>query len=141
MKIRQMETVEQEITRLHQEILGAAKTTLEKARRIGELLVAKKQSLAHGEWLPWFTKNCKFSTQSADRYRAVFIHWDEIKFLTVENLTDAYRLLDKANNIGKEKTKKTPKVTSRSSTEKYRLSRATVWPCWNRCRPTTSIAA
>ena len=42
-----------EINQLHGEILAAAKTTIEKAIRIGELLTARKEKCPHGAWLPW----------------------------------------------------------------------------------------
>jgi DUF3102 family protein len=48
-----LSTLAQEIRDLHGEILAVARTSLEKAIRIGELLTQAKQSLAHGEWLPW----------------------------------------------------------------------------------------
>jgi hypothetical protein len=44
-----------EIRWLHAEILAAARTSLDKAIRIGELLTGIKSGLKHGEWLPWIT--------------------------------------------------------------------------------------
>jgi hypothetical protein len=41
-----------EINRLHGEICQAARTTIEKAIRIGELLAEQKAGLKHGQWLP-----------------------------------------------------------------------------------------
>ena len=46
-----------EINRLHAEICQAARATIEKAIRIGELLTEQKAGLKHGEWLPWLKAN------------------------------------------------------------------------------------
>jgi Protein of unknown function (DUF3102) len=82
-----------EINRLHAEICQAARTTIEKAIRIGELLTEQKATLKHGEWLPWLKANVEFSRQTADNYRRVYEKREDIKLLNVGNLTDAYRLL------------------------------------------------
>src|SRR6476619_6513834 len=82
-----------EINRLHGEICQAARTTIEKAVRIGELLSAQKAGLQHGQWLPWLHANVKFSRQTADNYRRIYEKREELKLLNVGNLSDAYRLL------------------------------------------------
>ena len=82
-----------EINRLHGEICQAARTTIEKAIRIGELLTEQKAGLKHGEWLPWLKANVEFSRQTADNYRRVYEKREDLKLLNVGNLTDAYRLL------------------------------------------------
>jgi Protein of unknown function (DUF3102) len=82
-----------EINRLHAEICQAARTTIDKAIRIGELLAEQKEALKHGEWLPWLKANVEFSRQTADNYRRVYEKREDIKLLSVGNLTDAYRLL------------------------------------------------
>lgn len=46
-------TRSQEIKRLHQEIYGELRTSLQKAIRIGELLTEQKDELQHGEWEDW----------------------------------------------------------------------------------------
>lgn len=82
-----------EINRLHAEICEAARTTIEKAIRIGELLTEQKASLKHGEWLPWLKENVGFSRQTADNYRRLYEKRDDLKLLNVGNLTEAYQLL------------------------------------------------
>jgi DUF3102 family protein len=82
-----------EIARLHQEILAAARTSVEKAIRIGELLTAAKSKLRHGEWLPWLRKNVVFSERTARNYMRCFESRDLLKSATLADLTDAYRLL------------------------------------------------
>ena len=81
-----------EINRLHFENMEAARTTIQRAVRIGELLSLQKAKLKHGEWLPWLTNNVAFSRQTADNYRRIYEHRD--KMPTFGNLSDAYRLLN-----------------------------------------------
>jgi hypothetical protein len=38
------------------------------AIKVGELLLQKKQSLKHGEWLPWCKRNLPFTERTAQRY-------------------------------------------------------------------------
>ncbi len=47
----------EEITKLHSEIAGHLRTSLEKAIKIGELLAEQKESLKHGEFTPWVKKH------------------------------------------------------------------------------------
>jgi len=57
-----------EINRLHSEICQAARTTIDKAIRIGELLTEQKASLKHGEWLPWLRDKCEIRERTAHLY-------------------------------------------------------------------------
>ncbi|MHC1767932.1 MAG: DNA N-6-adenine-methyltransferase [Verrucomicrobiia bacterium] len=82
-----------EANRLHSELLGLARTSLEIAIRIGELLTEQKARLKHGEWLPWVKDNIEFSEATAKRYMSVHRRRDELKSLNVSDLSDAYRLL------------------------------------------------
>lgn len=79
-----------EIVQLHGELEGLARTSLEKAIRIGELLTTIKAGLKHGQWLP-FVETLPFSQQTCSRYARLFE--ERSKLLTVSNLTDAYRAL------------------------------------------------
>lgn len=82
-----------EIKQLHSEIISSARTTLDKAIRIGELLTEQRGKLKHGQWLPWVRENLPFSDQTARRYMGVYLHRDEIQHNVEFELTDAYRLL------------------------------------------------
>ncbi len=82
-----------EITRLHGEIISAAKSSLQKAKRIGELLTQQKEKLEHGQWLPWLKANLPISQQTASNYMRIFRDWETVKLLNVGNLSEAYRLL------------------------------------------------
>jgi DNA modification methylase len=87
---------------LHGEILAAARTTIEKAIRIGELLTARKEKCQHGAWLPWLKANVQFSSSTADNYRAIYEH--RAKFPNVGNLTEMLQLINEVR-ITKKKAK------------------------------------
>lgn len=83
-----------QILKLHAEILDAARTSLPKAIKIGELLTGLKDKMEHGQWLPWIQKNLSFSDRTAARYIKCFSERDRLgKFDSVTNLTEAYELL------------------------------------------------
>jgi len=87
-----------EINRLHSEIMSAAKTSLEKAIQIGELLTAKKQSMKHGEWLPWIKERLSFSARTVQNYLRCWERRADLKNASVAFLADAYRLLTPPKN-------------------------------------------
>jgi len=82
----------EEINRLHADILSHARQSVENAIRIGEILSHVKESLKHGEWLPWIKANVPFSDQSARNYIRCCDHRDQLKFKNDLNLSDAYAL-------------------------------------------------
>jgi F0F1-type ATP synthase membrane subunit b/b' len=82
-----------EVGALHNEVLGAARTSLPKAIRIGEILSGFKPAVGHGNWLGWLAANVSFSERTARNYIRVFEHRTELKSAIIADLTDAYRLL------------------------------------------------
>jgi hypothetical protein len=95
-----------EINQLHQEIIGAARTSLAKAIRIGELLAEQKANLEHGQWLPWIKK--RFSDETLQRYMRVYRNREELKSASVTDLAHVYRLLNGSNG---EKAQPQPELT------------------------------
>jgi len=87
------ETAKSEITRLHSEILEAARTSVDKAIRIGELLTQEKDKLDHGQWLPWLKANVPFTRATAANYMRCWERREELKCKTVLHLGEAYRIL------------------------------------------------
>ena len=85
----------QEIRQLHQEIAAITRDTLDRAIRIGALLIERKSAIGHGMWLPWIKSNLPFSQQTASNYIRVCENRKTIerKLPTLGNLSDAYRLL------------------------------------------------
>lgn len=61
-----------EINRLHKELWHEAETSLVKAKCIGEMLSGIRDTLNHGEWLPWLKSNVEFSDQTARNYIRVY---------------------------------------------------------------------
>ncbi|OHD67209.1 MAG: hypothetical protein A2W19_11770 [Spirochaetes bacterium RBG_16_49_21] len=82
------------LTEIHSQILGAVKTTLYLAIEAGQILTGAKDSLSHGEFIPWVKKNCPFSERTARRYMTCYERREELKTATVSDLTEAYRLLE-----------------------------------------------
>jgi hypothetical protein len=82
-----------EVLALHADVVASARTTIEKAIRIGELLTEIKAGLKHGQWLAWIESRLPFSDHTARNYIRVYEQRERLKLETVSDLTDAYRLL------------------------------------------------
>jgi len=82
-----------EIRRLHEEIIGSFRMTLDKAIRVGELLTEQKASLGHGAWLPWIRENCPFAERTARDYMRFWERREELKTASLADLAGARRLL------------------------------------------------
>lgn len=85
-----------ELKQIHAELEQVGRTVLEKAIRAGEILTDVKAGLEHGQWLPWLETNMPFTDRTAARYMRVYERREELKFDSVSNLADAYRLLTDA---------------------------------------------
>jgi hypothetical protein len=68
-----------QISSAHAESLAAARTSLEHARRCGELLLQAKARLPHGQFMPWVTANCPFGLRTGQNYMRVARDWEEIQ--------------------------------------------------------------
>lgn len=77
-----------EIHKLHDDIVEAGRSVLDKAIRIGELLTKTKVSLKHGEWLPWLKANITFSQQTANKYMRCYSIREDLKLLPCSNLPE-----------------------------------------------------
>jgi len=82
-----------EIVRLHGEIEGYYKASLERAIRIGELLVEQKEALPHGQWGPWVAEHLPFTERTASRYMRLHTERDRLESDSVSDLTIAYKVL------------------------------------------------
>ena len=90
-------SVVKEITRLHNEVLAAARISLEKAIVIGKLLYRVRAS-RKGEWMTWLDQEAPFSHDTAMRYMRCYENRDDPKFRNVRNLSDAYALICMSKN-------------------------------------------
>lgn len=57
-----------QINEQHRLAIQCAENAIEHAILCGQMLVDRKSSLAHGEFLPWIEKNCDFAISTATRY-------------------------------------------------------------------------
>ncbi|NQT03272.1 MAG: DUF3102 domain-containing protein [Planctomycetes bacterium] len=91
----------EEIISLHNEISGFLKVSLDKAIRIGELLIEQKAGLKHGEFGRWIATNLPFTDRTARSYMNCYRRRHQLKTESVSDLTGAYKLLRpaKAANI------------------------------------------
>ena len=87
-----------EIVALHGEIIQSARTTLDKAIRIGQLLTEQKATLKHGLWLRWIEDNLPFAERTARNYMTVYCRRGEIGNGCRFELTDAYKLLSEGGD-------------------------------------------
>jgi hypothetical protein len=87
------ETRIREITRLHGELCGYLRLSLDNAIRIGELLTEQKDSLPHGDFSAWVDENLPFTDRTARNYMRLYRERDRLKTETVSVLTEGYRLL------------------------------------------------
>lgn len=113
-KSRPLDATLSEIVTLHSEIITSARTSLDKAVRIGELLTEQKAKLKHGEWLPWIKANLQFSQQTVSNYVRLYGNRDKLPTVGNLELTDAYRLL--CGSEPKQKADKSPPTTARAGT-------------------------
>jgi hypothetical protein len=82
-----------EINDLHELTQGYAKSAIENAIRIGELLTEIKGELEHGQWIPWVSRNLPFSRQEAANYMRAYARRGELNGKPVFHLKDAIEYL------------------------------------------------
>src|SRR6266478_4519008 len=78
-------SVARELTRLHNKIMTAARTTVEDAIKAGELLLRLRAS-RKGQWLKWIEDNVPFSHDTARNYIGLYERRDDLKLRTFRNL-------------------------------------------------------
>lgn len=66
--INQLVNIADEINREHSLAMSHADIAVDHAKRAGTLLLQVKNSLPHGEFLPWLASNIKVSERQAQRY-------------------------------------------------------------------------
>ena len=81
------------ITLLHQSIVDYARLSLDNAITIGEILSGIKDTLKHGEWLPWIEQYAPFAERTARNYIKVFVNRVALKSASVADLGAAYSFL------------------------------------------------
>jgi len=89
------ENVAMQIRNLHYGVVNHCMKALGKAMMIGELLNKQKESLNHGEWLPWVSKYLDFDERTARRYMLLAKpeSRERLQAENVQDLKTAYKLL------------------------------------------------
>ena len=72
---------------------GSRSALLEKAIRIGELLAEQKETMAHGEWLPWLADKVPSSERTARNYMRLYDQRAELKKGKIAALSAAYKMM------------------------------------------------
>lgn len=85
----------EEITRLHNELVGHLRQSLDKAIRIGELLTEQKATLKHGQWGGWINDNLPFTDRTTRNYMRLYRKRDQLKTENVSDLKQAYLVIAK----------------------------------------------
>jgi len=82
------------IIRLHEEIVAEAKRSLEKAIRLGQLLVDAKASMNHGSWMTWCEDSLpRISERTIRNYMRVFRNKDLLLRQDITDPAAAYKAL------------------------------------------------
>lgn len=99
----ELERLAGEVNREHKAAAASAREVLDHAVRAGELLLAAKKQVRHGEWLSWFASNFEFTARTGQNYMRLAQHWSELqaKNETVLHLSlrDALALLAPAKEL------------------------------------------
>jgi hypothetical protein len=83
-----------ELVRLHDEIVAEAKISLQKAIRMGELLVSIKGTMPHGSWQTWCSDTLpRISDRSIRNYMRVFNNKDTLLRQEITDPAAAYKAL------------------------------------------------
>lgn len=62
----------------HDRVVKAGEDMIEKARRVGEMLVRAKASVPHGDWQEWQQQNLSFSARTARKYMQISENWESL---------------------------------------------------------------
>jgi hypothetical protein len=86
-------------------LIASTRTTLEHARRIGELLIEAKKIVPHGGWAAWVKANCAFAQRQAEVYRQIAKGWAKLEKYKDRglSLTEARDILARPKGKGKGK--------------------------------------
>ena len=87
-----------EIIELHNGMIQSARRTIADAIRIGQIITLEKESLEHGQFLPWI-ETLPFKYKTAERYMKLFEHQNKID--NVSNLQEAYKQIESIEAIEK----------------------------------------
>src|SRR5262245_41201892 len=78
-----------QISAAHGEAIEAARTSLDRGMKAGDLLLKVKGALPHGKFGPWVEANCPFSVRTAQAYMRVAIAREKLQAENPETIAEA----------------------------------------------------
>lgn len=79
-----LRTLADTINNAHVEVEKSMQRALSAACAAGEALVAVKERLPHGEFLPWLGANCAVSARTAQVYMRLYREWDQVQTINAQ---------------------------------------------------------
>lgn len=89
-----------EIIELHNNIIQSTRRTVQDAIRIGEIISQEKESLEHGQFLPW-VETLPFTRVTANQYSRLYQYRNKCK--NALHLQDAYKQIESIEAVEKRK--------------------------------------
>ena len=89
-----VEDNKRQIIQLHGEICEHMKMSLEKAIRIGGLLVEQKKRIRRGGFTRWVEDNMPFTVRTSQNYMKLFHYKEQLQAENTTSLCDAYALIN-----------------------------------------------
>ena len=90
---RSVQPAQRTIETITSEILELKKQAGKAVLGIGQRLIEAKETLPHGEWLPWLTEQVEFSERTAQYYMRLSREWTNPQSIADLGATKAFKLL------------------------------------------------
>ena len=82
----------QQIKTLHSQIQNDSKQSLQRALKLGSILLAQKKRVGYGNFINWIKKYLPFSERTSRNYLTLHKNKEKIKEAKVSSLSEAYQL-------------------------------------------------
>ena len=89
-----VEENKKQIIHLHSEISEYMKISLEKAMKIGELLLEQKKRILRGGYTQWVEANMPFTVRTGQNYMKLFLYKGQLQAEKITSLCDAYAFIN-----------------------------------------------
>lgn len=91
--VHSVQSAQRTIETITSEILELKKQAGKALLGIGQRLIEAKETLPHGEWLPWLTERVEFSERTAQYYMRLAREWTNPQSIADLGATKAFKLL------------------------------------------------
>ncbi len=91
--VHSVQAAQRTIETITSEILELKKQAGKALLGIGQRLIEAKETLPHGEWLPWLTERVEFSERTAQYYMQLAREWTNPQSIADLGATKAFKLL------------------------------------------------